>query len=158
VFIGSGDEAGYSITFDDIANDGARGISGQLNFRSDIESVIGTSGMDVLDAGARSAGTYLNGGFNNDTLIGSAYADLLEGDDGADSIDGDAGEDVLRGGGGRDTITGGPGGDSFNGGKGDDVLNATDGEADTVNGAQGLGDSADVDELLDTLIRVESTT
>jgi hypothetical protein len=26
------------------------------------------------------------------------------------------------------------------------------------NGAQGLGDSADIDELLDTLIRVESTT
>ena len=156
VVSGNGD-IGYQITFDNQANDSVRGAAGgTMNFHSDIESIIGSDGADSLDATGRPNGTSIAGGAGDDTLTGGSFADTLDGQDGNDSVDGGAGEDVVRGSNGNDTLTGGPGSDSFNGGPGNDTMNAADGTADTVNGAQGLGDSATVDNGTDTVIRVET--
>jgi Ca2+-binding RTX toxin-like protein len=116
------------------------------------------SGEDgsILDASNLSRGVTVSGSFGPDTITGSSAADLIEGLDGDDSLVGGPGEDVLRGGNGADTLVGGAGADSFNGGFGNDLLEAQDGEADVVNGAQGLGDRARRDDPLDTLIRVET--
>ena len=84
---------------------------------------------------ARRAGATLvrAGGANgNDTLTGTAGADILFGQNGNDTQSGLGGNDVLCGGRGDDTLTGGAGADSFGGGQGSDT--ATDfnaGEGDT---------------------------
>ena len=58
----------------------------------------------------------------NDTVLGSAYNDRIEGGDGNDTIRGYAGNDSLDGGNGTDYLYGGVGNDSANGGAGDDTL------------------------------------
>jgi Ca2+-binding RTX toxin-like protein len=84
------------------------------------------AGADVVDASGLPAGVIgltLNGGSENDVLLGSQGADL---------IDGGAGGDVMIGGAGNDQLTGGLGADHFSGGAGTDT--ATDfnaGEGDT---------------------------
>jgi len=148
------------ISLDGFANDGSAVDGGTSNVAADFEAILApNSTADLLiDVSSLGVGVSVTGGFGDDVLTGGTSNDVLEGGEGDDSLVGNAGDDVLRGFTGNDTLTGGPGLDSFNGGRGNDVLNAADGEADTVNGAQGLGDTADIDELLDTLIRVESTT
>lgn len=144
------------VIFDGLANDGLT-VGGNTNIAADFEEVIGSEGDDLIDISGRGAGMSVNAQSGDDTLIGGAGSDTLDGSTGADSLNGGGGEDVLRGGTGSDTLTGGPGLDSFNGGIGNDILNAADGAADTVNGAQGLGDFGDVDEGVDQIIRVETT-
>lgn len=152
-------EEKVSLTLDNVANDAIWiDVTPSSNYRNDIEFLIGSRDMDRLDASGAPRGVTIDGGQAEDTIIGSAFADVLMGGDQRDSLDGGAGEDVLRGGNGNDTLIGGTGSDSFNGGFGQDTFIADDGAADTINGAQGLGDSADIDELLDTVVRVESTT
>ncbi|MDB5322156.1 MAG: Ca2+-binding protein toxin-related [Phycisphaerales bacterium] len=73
-----------------------------------------------------------NGGFGDDTLIGTAADDVLNGEAGNDSLEGGAGNDNLLGGDGNDTLTGGAGVDVFHGEGGNDVLNAIDGIGDAV--------------------------
>jgi Ca2+-binding RTX toxin-like protein len=79
----------------------------------------------------------------NDTVIGSANADVFDGQSGSDSLDGQGGEDSLDGGGGNDTLLGGGGNDTLLGGFGNDVLTGgvgsdsfvvtfTAGESDTI--------------------------
>ncbi len=72
-----------------------------------------------------------------ENLIGSAFADLLTGDDGNNTLDGRDGNDTLNGGGGVDTLNGDAGNDTLNGGTGNDFLHGDDG-SDTLIG--GLGD------------------
>jgi Ca2+-binding RTX toxin-like protein len=55
----------------------------------------------------------LRGGYGNDTLTGSAAANMLEGGAGDDLLNGDRGTDRLVGGFGKDTLTGGLNGDVF---------------------------------------------
>lgn len=150
-----GNEGGYGIDFDDIANDGVQDMQGQMNFRPDFEIVRGSQGRDTLVAGSLQRGIHIDGGPNNDTIIGGNGASLLEGGDGNDQLTGGPADDVLRGGPGMDQLTGAGGSDSFNGGKGNDVFYARDLAPDTINGAQGLDDIAELDDSLDTLIRVE---
>ncbi len=101
-------------------------------------------------------GLRLEGGFENDTYIGSnglapllpdgmvldggtggpaSGDDTLTGGDTPDEIFGGDGNDILNGGGGHDLLDGGPG---------NDVLQARDGAPDTVFGGPGL-DSAVAD-------------
>ncbi len=58
----------------------------------------------------------------NDTILGSAYADLLTGGEGNDLIYGYNGNDILVGDNGNDTLYGGNGNDSVLSGAGDDHL------------------------------------
>ena len=55
-----------------------------------------------------------------ENVRGSAYADILEGDESANGLDGGGGNDELRGNGGDDVLDGGAGADRLVGGAGED--------------------------------------
>jgi Ca2+-binding RTX toxin-like protein len=104
------EDAAQIVTLNDLADDGAAGE--RDNVHSDVENIAAGPG--------------------NDTVIGSAAANTL---------DGGAGDDELRGGGGLDTLLGGPG---------DDDIHARDGLKDSVDCGPG-GGSATVDTI-DTVV------
>ena len=93
-------ESGVSVSFDDLANDGA--LDEADNVASDFERIEGSSGDDRL-AGA-SASIALDGLEGNDTLIGGGADDLLRGGDGDDMLNGGAGADLIDGGDGYDGV------------------------------------------------------
>jgi Ca2+-binding RTX toxin-like protein len=72
----------------------------------------------------------------NDTLTGTAGADLLLGGQGTDNLSGLGGADVLCGGTGNDTASGGEGNDALEGDKGNDNLSGGDG-SDVLRGGVG---------------------
>lgn len=81
----------------------------------------------------------------NDTINGTALADILGGRDGKDTINGlggddkvygDTGNDRLYGGDGNDQVYGGPGDDTIEGGPGNDRLFGQEG-ADVMRGGPG---------------------
>ncbi|BFU95945.1 MAG: hypothetical protein NTNFB02_26670 [Nitrospira sp.] len=82
-------------------------------------------------------GITLDGGIDDDLLIGTeandrlngfAGNDRLEGGAGSDILDGGSGNDVLLGGDGRDALSGGEGDNELDGGAGDDSLSAIGGQ------------------------------
>ena len=79
---------------------------------------------------------YVFGG--NDTIIGSAFNDILPGLAGNDVINGNAGNDTLKGGSGNDTLNGGSGADRLEGGTGNDTY-IVDSTADVLVEAAGAG-------------------
>jgi len=121
--------------------------------------LIGGAGADVLDGGAGiDLASYASSGSGVtvklwadkgerghaqgdklagiENLIGSAYQDLLYGDDGDNRIDGGAGHDWLTGDNGDDVLIGAVGNDWLRGGDGDDVLEGNDGD-DELEGGDG---------------------
>lgn len=90
---------------------------------SGVERIEGTSGGDILAAGA--AGLTLAGRDGADSLHGGSRRDTLLGGEGGDSLEGLGGSDILRGGAGADIVLGGGGADIFlwrSGDLGTDVL------------------------------------
>jgi Ca2+-binding RTX toxin-like protein len=73
-----------------------------------------------------------------ENLTGSAYADVLSGDDGDNVLDGFEGDNTLYGNGGRDVLHGGNDTDRLYGGEGADTIQSWGGD-DTLDG----GDDAD---------------
>ena len=71
-------------------------------------------------------------GSGNDSIIGNAIANHLEGRTGNDTIDGLAGDDTLYGHSGADTLNGGDDDDQLHGGPGADVLDGGPG-SDTAS-------------------------
>ncbi|NVJ97967.1 MAG: hypothetical protein HWE25_07440 [Alphaproteobacteria bacterium] len=71
--------------------------------------VLGTAAADTLD-----------GGSDDEYMIGSAGDDLVLGSDGSDTLDGGAGNDTLEGGRDDDTLVGGQGSDVLTGDQGAD--------------------------------------
>jgi Ca2+-binding RTX toxin-like protein len=119
-----------------------------------------TDGDDVIDLSAEPEGVTVMGLDGDDRIIGSAFNDVIFGDDkhgntsGSDTIEGGLGADHLVGGigndvlyGGRmgadlpqdgpDRIYGGAGNDYLNGGYGNDELRGDDGK-DTIDGGAGV--------------------
>ena len=88
------------------------------------------SGDTDMAVGGHATGDTLK---NFENIIGSAYDDVLEGDDTANVLTGLAGDDELAGNGGDDTLSGGDGDDELNGGLGDDTLEGGAG-ADELDG------------------------
>ena len=88
-------------------------------------------------------------GFEN--VVGSAYEDVLTGDNGANRLEGGAGADVLNGGSGADILNGGSGVDILDGGSGADTVSYAGSAAavtvnlatDTVSGGDAEGDVID---------------
>lgn len=76
--------ANLRITLDDQQNDGDDDVGGQDNVKSDVENVIAGRG--------------------NDHVLGSRFANLLDGNRGNDGLTGAGGRDLLLGGAGKDTI------------------------------------------------------
>ena len=84
-----------------------------------IENLIGTAFNDIL-VGDDNANR-LEGGAGNDTLLGVGGNDTLLGDDGDDTLYGQNGADTLNGGAGDDILDGGTGADILDGGAGNDT-------------------------------------
>jgi VCBS repeat-containing protein len=88
------------------------------------DTLTGTAGADLL-----------LGQNGNDTLVGLGGNDLLCGGSGNDTLSGGEGDDTMVGGMGNDTLTGGPGGDRFSGGPGTDTATDLDpGQGDSQDG------------------------
>ena len=87
---------------------------------------------DQTIAAAPTGGVVVGGDITNETITGTALADVIGGLGGDDTIHGLAGNDTLNGGSGNDIL---------NGGEGDDVLIGALGN-DTLNGGAGV-DTAD---------------
>ena len=93
----------------------------------DFLTVAGAGGKDTIDASALPAGAItltLDGGDNNDVLIGSHGADMLLGGAGNDTVTGGAGADVATLGSGNDRFiwNQGDGSDTVDGGDGTDTM------------------------------------
>jgi Ca2+-binding RTX toxin-like protein len=65
--------------------------------------------------------------YNIEGVIGTAYADFLQGDGLANRLDAAGGDDYLEGGAGNDTLLGGEGNDTMNGGAGGDHFDGGNG-------------------------------
>jgi Ca2+-binding RTX toxin-like protein len=103
------------------------------------DGVLGLGGNDVLSAGSTSDTKNANavcGGPGNDTLTGTAAADVLDGGPGNDHLVGHGGNDTLIGGKGTDTLLGGHGNDTLSGGPGNDTLSGGPGN-DRLDGGIG---------------------
>ncbi len=87
---------------------------------------------DQTIAAAPTGGVVVGGDMTNETITGTALADV---------IGGLGGDDIIHGLAGNDTLNGGSGNDILNGGDGDDVLIGGLGN-DTLNGGAGI-DTAD---------------
>ena len=96
-----------------------------LQFVVDVEGLIGSRFADSLQGDMQA--NSLSGLAGDDTLFGLA---------GNDSLDGGAGDDALIGGPGDDTLMAGPGLDVLDGGEGADVLNGGPG-LDILSGGPG---------------------
>jgi Ca2+-binding RTX toxin-like protein len=82
---------------------------------SSVESVVGTPFADFID-----------GDDGRNRLIGGSANDILEGLGGSDLLRGDDGNDALLGGADADTLMPGVGSDALSGGAGPDTLNYSD--------------------------------
>lgn len=103
--------------------------------------ILGLGGNDVLlvnDSNGPMPPANLVGGDGDDSLTGSANADVLEGGPGNDTLVGRPGTDRLLGGPGNDILVGGTGMDEVLGEKGDDqiIWNPGDG-SDRIEGDGG---------------------
>ncbi len=82
---------------------------------------------------------------DNDSFIGGAGADTVNGGAGNDTLFGGGGNDTLNGGAGDDFIQGGGGNDTLNGGAGDDFIQGGGGN-DTTDGGEGI-DTVSFDDI-----------
>ncbi len=112
------------------------------------DSLIGGMGRDTASYRSASAGVMVdlaNGGITNDAagdtysgiedVWGSAYDDIINGDNGANLLAGSYGNDFLFGQGGDDWIYGGRGDDTIRGGEGSDRLLGGQGSDRLTGGA-----------------------
>jgi Ca2+-binding RTX toxin-like protein len=142
------------------------------------DTLVGSAGADVMDGGTGNntadysgsnaavsvdlaAGTASGGYADGDTLlniqnvIGSAYDDLLIGDDKGDLLVGGDGNDTLEGGAGNDTLVGGAGADVLDGGDGINTVDYSDSSAGVqINLAAGTASGGDAEG--DTLISIQN--
>lgn len=113
----------------------------------------GTATITVVVSDGQAFGmvtiTVIVGSDKNETLNGTAGADLIFGLGGKNTINGLAGNDLICGGNGLDTISGGDGDDTIDGGNGDDVINGDAGNDILMGGAGNdtLNGGADNDVL-----------
>ncbi len=85
-----------------------------------IEKGVGSAFNDIILG--NDGNNELIGGAGDDKIAGFAGNDRLYGDAGNDELDGGAGNDLLLGGAGNDYLDGGDGADSIRGGNGDDHI------------------------------------
>ena len=104
------------------------GLTGNVSIAQGvtIENAIGGSGDDSIVGNA--ANNFIQGMDGNDTVMAGV---------GNDTIDGGAGRSYLRGEDGDDSIQGGAGFDDINGNKGDDTIDGGSGGSDWLVGGQG---------------------
>jgi hypothetical protein len=91
----------------------------------DASGLVSDSAIGITNTVAAIAGVSL-------TITGTAYADVLAGDDVADYIDGGSGDDKITAGTGADTILGGAGADDIDGQGGADTITAGTGADEVI--------------------------
>jgi Ca2+-binding RTX toxin-like protein len=146
------DSDGLTVSGNDLKNVGT-----DFNFRNlttDVTFNAGTAIDTLTTVGTTNDVVLILGGSGNDTLTGTAGADMIDGNNSptapnaadTDTLNGGAGDDQLFGRGGTDTLNGGDGVDTLDGGEGNDVLNGGEG-IDTLLGGNGndtlAGDGGD---------------
>lgn len=154
VLTGNGDGNTF---YDGAGNDNVYGAGGNDVFYagSGNDRYNGGLGVDIVDYSSAAGPVEVDlgsgtgkGGAGSDKLIeiegvvGSAFADELEGGKGADRLSGGAGDDELQGERGADVLTGGAGADTFAFAKTDVVSGKTHYGVDTITDF-GVGDRLD---------------
>lgn len=153
-------QIGLDISLDGVANDGEPGEGD--NVLPSIGHVLAGHKPDRVDASGASGPVFIEGQEKDDVLIGSAFNDRIEGDNGADTIDGGPGDDVLHGehplatrATGGDVIIGGDGVDTFESLDDDPARVGSSGSTITLDGVAddgfpGEGDNvgADVENVV----------
>lgn len=119
--VGTGNGSGSTVSL-------TSGNDTYVNSAASDQSVDGLGGSDKITTGD-----------GNDTLVGGAGAELMNGMGGNDSLYGDSGADTVYGGDGDDSLFGGADADKLYGDAGHDVLRGDDG-TDYLYG--GAGDDA----------------
>ncbi len=104
------------------------------------DNLVGGSGPDIFEGG--SGDDTLNGKGGNDLLFGGDDQDSLLGGGGDDTLLGEADQDTLEGGSGADSLEGGDAADAINGNDGNDTILGGDG-ADSLNGGTGFSSGDD---------------
>jgi CSLREA domain-containing protein len=98
----------------------------------------GTATITVIVSDGQATGavtiTVIVGSDKNETLNGTAGADMIFGLGGKNTINGNAGNDLICGGNGVDTISGGDGDDTIEGGNGDDFIQGDAGNDILIGG------------------------
>lgn len=132
-------DAGNDVMRGNAGNDSLYGGDGAdtLQGGADDDAVMGEAGNDMLWGGA--GNDQVDGGEGNDVGWGNAGADAVNGDGGNDRLGGGRGNDTVQGGAGNDVQWGGNDNDLVQGGAGNDQLRGGSG-ADVVEG----GDGADM--------------
>ena len=132
-------DAGNDVMRGNAGNDSLYGGDGAdtLQGGGDDDAVMGEAGNDMLWGGA--GNDNVQGGDGNDTGWGNAGADAVSGGAGNDRLGGGRGNDTVQGGAGNDVQWGGNDNDVVEGGAGNDQLRGGSG-ADNVQG----GDGADM--------------
>lgn len=124
---GAGDTIDGGLGFDDVRFTTTVDVT--INLSTDITDIAGTIGsitsIDQVETGT-----------GNDSIVGDAGNNILNGGEGNDSLDGLAGNNTLLGGGGNDQIVGRAGNDNIQGNDGNDVIQTGTG-VDTVDGGDG---------------------
>ncbi len=102
----------------------------------------GTTGADSVYAYYTPTGHTMFMGDGNDSITGSQFVDIVNGEAGDDYVQAYAGNDTLDGGLGNDNLYGNDGNDTLRGGDGADTINAGAGN-DTVTGGTGADTISD---------------
>ena len=136
----------FDFTLMDRDGDSASGnVALTVNFNEHgLPSVTGDGGQNTLAGTANAEILSALGG--DDVLSGQGGSDRLYGGDGQDQLDGGTGNDLLVGGDGDDILLGGAGDDLLVGGLGDDILTGGSGQ-DTFYWQQ--GDAGGTDTITD---------
>jgi len=106
-----------------IEDDDFTGTAGDDRIETDggNDTILGLAGSDCLNGGSFDDQAF--GGDGDDDLRGEGGNDLLDGGDGDDFLNGGTNNDAVYGGNGNDTLAGEGGDDLLDGGEGDDFLN-----------------------------------
>ena len=139
---------GITVNYTDI-NQGT--VSNGTTFNTiEFVSLTTGSGNDIINVSAATTGSIITSGAGNDSIIGTAARDFLNGGDGDDILRGGAGDDDqnyindyfsylstggLFGGNGNDQLFGEAGNDYLDGGAGNDLLDGSEGDDKLVPGS-----------------------
>lgn len=103
-----------------------------MNGTIENDLLVGTELADVIDG--MGGDDILFGAEDNDTIEGGEGADFLLGEEGDDFLNGGVGDDTLNGDSGEDTLNGNEGNDSLNGGEGSDFITGGQGDDNLFGG------------------------